>query len=1020
MAASSFKQLEILIRKFKQNTKIYKNRSYNETQVRSEFINPFLKILGWDVENIEGKSQYLRDVLEEDTVEVESKEGRKEKKKPDYAIRLNGERKFFIEVKKPSVDIEINNNAAFQIRRYGWSAKLPVSLLTNFEKVAIYNCTEIPNSTDAFNNSRIKVFNIDELLDQDKFEEFYKMYSKNAVYSGRFDEEVEKFNNHGTESIDDYFLQQIQNWRIKIAKDILQNNNKLLIDEVDIVAQNMINKIVFLRICEDRNIEEYEGLLGLGNYDELKAYINTADVKFNSGLFESLDSYGTNKIKINDETMLSIFKELYFPSSPYAFDVIDAHILGEIYEHFLAKKLHIKNNELFLENSPEVIESNGVVTTPRVLVKNIIESAIGKKIIELSIEELQKVKICDPACGSGIFLLETYEYLTAVMLKQYSENPEEYPEYLRKNYLDEWELTFTEKRRILEENIIGVDIDYQAVEVAKFSLLLKLLEGENIHSLADYTSYSGKKILPDLSSNILWGNSLVDSNYENVNLSATEDIKNKIVMFDWEDNFEEVFKAKGGFDFIIGNPPYIRIQNMVKYAKEEVEYYQDPKSKYTCGLTRNFDKYSLFVERAISLLNPTGRLGFIIPNKFLTLQYGQALRTLIYKNKLLEELYHFGSQKVFKGKGIYTCILTLDKSSSDYFAVKDIYDLDEWKRDNQKGLEISTHNILEYEAEKQWVFLSDKLKDVFDNIMSTISTKIEDIASPFVGLQTSADRIFILKNPTNIDDKYIYITDSAKNTWKIEKDITRPMLYKQEVNLYSEPDIQTYAIFPYKSFEGNTATLYSLSDMQNQFPECLKYLNQYQSQLLTRSVDDLDATNFYKYGRTQSLTKFQNDDKIVWSVITLEPKYFIDRNNFLFTGGGNGPYYALRKNEESNDHSLEYIYAILIHPITEGFLKSGYTSYFGGGYYSHGKQFVEKLPFREIDFTDENEKQKHDQITLWVKDIIDSTCELEDGLMPREKARTKKKITQLRKNVEKEVFSLYNLNLHEQKLILNL
>ncbi|WBF57662.1 Eco57I restriction-modification methylase domain-containing protein [Lysinibacillus sp. JK80] len=239
-------------------------------------------------------------------------------------------------------------------------------------------------------------------------------------------------------------------------------------------------------------------------------------------------------------------------------------------------------------------------------------------------------------------------------------------------------------------------------------------------------------------------------------------------------------------------------------------------------MNNNFDKYSLFVERSIQLLNDTGRLGFIIPNKFLTIQSGEALRTIIYNNKLLSELSNFGSQKVFQGKDTYTCLLTLYKGQCDKFIFNNIYDLEMWRHNSLKGKESSEHLISKYPPDKTWVFLNNTIKSILDGIKVNNPSTIENIAKPFVGLQTSADSVFILKKNISYDDKFIYFTDKEKKVWEIERSITRPILYRQGISLFSEPDIQAFAIFPYKSFEQDKAIIYSLEELQNNFPVALR------------------------------------------------------------------------------------------------------------------------------------------------------------------------------------------------------
>lgn len=1014
----SFSTIKNLVEKYNSNKAVYRSNGYHETRLRSDFISPFLKALGWDVDNEENKLQHLRDVVEEDTVEVSEESGEITKKKPDYSIRVNNARKFFVEVKKPSVKIENNNKAAFQTRRYAWNANLPVSILTNFEHVAIYDGNTQPNIEDDVRNSRLKIYSIEELLTN--FEDFYNLFSKEAVLSGEFDRNFVSVQQKGNESFDEYFLKQIEKWRLIIATNLLKNNKEINQDEISYLTQRLINRIMFLRICEDREIEKYRSLYSIRNYEELKKVFFDADRKYNSSLFNFIEDELSMNMKLDDEVLVSIFKELYFPDSPYVFSVVESHVLGEIYEQFLAKEIIVEKDRVDIIPKPEVVESNGVVTTPNYIVKEIIDRTF-KDLFNKELDEIRKVKICDISCGSGIFLIEAFNYLVNNLTSYYfKQGPEHFPEEIYTTGNNQWFLTLKEKNRILQENLFGVDIDEQAVEVARFSLLLKILEGENSEGIKEYLIKYKEQVLPNINGNIQWGNSLVDDEYYSFksNRELTEKQLVEINPFDWEMNFFEYF-GEEGFDYVIGNPPYIRIQNIVKYSPLEVAYYKSKKSPYFSSKEENFDKYSLFIERGLQLLKPDGRLGYIVPNKFLTLKSGKAIRKILASGRHLSELVNFGVQQVFKGRSTYTCIIILDKERSNNILVENVTDLNNWKyiRDNK---DISIHDSANYQDEKkQWVFLSTNTKEVLEKIENENKITIKDVSKPFVGVQTSCDEVFII-NPISEDNEYVDFIDSLGRQRRVERKILQPMLYDQELELFKTPAINAYAIFPYKEFVGKKAIMYTLDEMKNLFPQCLEYLNDYKEKLLGRKTPNLDETNFYKYGRSQSLSKFQGEEKLVWTVLSLEPRYIYDADNLMFTGGGNGPYYGLRPNSPDEKHSLMYIYAIITHPVTEAFLRAGMTSYFGGGYYSHGKQFIENLPFRAIDFQNSEEVVKHNEIVELVQEIIDVYSRRDMIGSPRLKVLLARQAHVLKKKLHSIVFDLYGLNQIERNIIENM
>ncbi|OQP18344.1 endonuclease, partial [Bacillus stratosphericus] len=249
-----------LVEKYKAHRSTFLKPTYNETQLRNDFIDPLLKCLGWDVDNTKGKTHILRDVIQEEYIEIKDEET---KKNPDYTLRINGTRKLFVEVKKPSVNILKSAKAAFQTRRYGWSANLGISVLTNFEHLVIYDCRYTPDKSDNEHIARYKVFSYEEY--EEAFDEIKDIISYESANSGALDEMFD-VNTRVGETFDEYFLQQIENWREKLAKTAIKNNTELGEEDVNFIVQRLLNRIIFLRVCEDRTIEKYETIKSIKNY----------------------------------------------------------------------------------------------------------------------------------------------------------------------------------------------------------------------------------------------------------------------------------------------------------------------------------------------------------------------------------------------------------------------------------------------------------------------------------------------------------------------------------------------------------------------------------------------------------------------------------------------------------------------------------------------------------------------------------------------------------------------------------
>jgi len=309
-------------------------------------------------------------------------------KAPDYCFRIGGVRKFFLEAKKPSVNIKYDIHPAFQLRRYAWSAKLPLSILTDFEELAVYDCRPRPVKTDKASTARIMYLTFKEYID--RWDDIASVFGREQILKGSFDKYVEtKKAKKGTAEVDTAFLKEIETWRLLLARNIALRNPALSQHELNFAVQQTIDRIIFLRICEDRGVEEYNRLLGVVNgtnvYKRLCAHFKHADEKYNSGLFhfsreqgrESPDELTLN-LAVDDKPLKDIIKSLYYPDCPYEFSVLPADILGQVYEQFLGKVIRLtKGHHAVVEDKPEVKKAGGVYYTPTYIVDYIVQNTVG-------------------------------------------------------------------------------------------------------------------------------------------------------------------------------------------------------------------------------------------------------------------------------------------------------------------------------------------------------------------------------------------------------------------------------------------------------------------------------------------------------------------------------------------------------------------------------------------------------------------------------------------------------------------
>lgn len=491
--------IHTLVEKYEANRDFYRTSKFNETQVRNEFLDPLFESLGWDIRNISGKSTNEREVLLEESLKADAIT---HSKKPDYTFRLFGERKFFLEAKKPCVDISTDDNPAKQVRRYGYTANLKISVLSNFEDLYIYDTSYKVEDGDTLTKARIKAYHYTDY--ENAADELLQLLGKESVYTGHFEEVWNNIElNVVHQSVDSLFLDQINQWRLMLGKQILSYDSNLDTDYLGDIVQSYINKILFLRVCEDRNIETYQRLLTIADHNshkELVAKFKDADNKYNSGLFEELIS--EEVIGNISSSFWTIIRQLYFPESPYSFTVLSSDILGRIYEIFIAERLAIVDGELKIVKKPENMERD-IVTTPNFVVREILRQTAVEIIKNKTANEINNLKCADIACGSGAFLLELYQVLHDSLVDYYIEND---CSKLIQTSIGTYKLPYEMKRNLLVNCIYGVDKDFNAVEACKFGLLLKLLEDEDVNSLSSF-----HPILPDLTNNIFYGNSLLST-----------------------------------------------------------------------------------------------------------------------------------------------------------------------------------------------------------------------------------------------------------------------------------------------------------------------------------------------------------------------------------------------------------------------------------------------------------------------------------------------------------------------------
>ena len=893
-----------------------------------------------------------------------------------------------------------------------------------------------PKSTDKPSIGRIRYYTYAQYLYS--FEEIHNLLSKESVLKGSFDKFAEsERQKRGTTEVDAEFLKEIESWREILAKDIAARNPKLSVRELNSAVQLTIDRIIFLRMCEDRGIESYgqiQSLLnGTNTYHRLRELFYHADGKYNSGLFDFKADQLTPELKIDDNPLKDIFQNLYYPDSPYEFSVLSADILGHVYEQFLGKVIRLtEGHHAKVEEKPEVRKAGGVYYTPTYIVDYIVKNTVGKIVgaaprglpekdgeeivgatrrgrpIGLTPQQISKIRVLDPACGSGSFLLGAYQYLLDYHRDWYQKDgSKKHTKEIYQGHGGQWNLTIQEKKRILLNNIYGVDIDTQAVEVTKLSLLLKVLESENQDTLEKQMKLFKERALPDLGTNIKCGNSLIGPDFyqgKQMNLLEPDEMY-RINPFDWENEFPEIMK-RGGFDVVISNPPYIRIQIMKEWKPIEVELY---KQNYTAASKGNYDIYVVFVERGLGLLNKGGRLGFILPHKFFNAQYGEALRALLSKGKHLADVVHFGDQQVFVGATTYTCLLFLDKAGTSKCRFLKVDDLSLWSntREATEGM-IPSANI----TAAEWNFAVGKGAALFEKL-NKIPVKLGDVADRiFQGIKTSADKIYIVdeieRKPKRVK---IFSKEKDAEYW-VEPDLFHPLIKGGDSRRFCLSRTNRLILFPYAPQGGGVTQLISESTLKANYPLTWVYLLDNKNYLENREEGKMRGARWYGYVYPKALDVMPLP-KIFTPDIAAHSSFSLDeKGDVFFTGGAAGGYGILIRAE----YSREYVLGLLNSKLFEWIIRQSATQ-MRGGYYSYESRFIRNLPIRNINFSDQTDEARHGQMVGLVEQMLDLHRRLTGAKTAHDKTILQRQVDATDKQIDRLVYDMYDLTDEEIKIV---
>ena len=647
-------------------------------------------------------------------------------------------------------------------------------------------------------------------------------------------------------------------------------------------------------------------------------------------------------------------------------------IMGEVYERFLAHRLDRKDGRIVIEDTDELRKKEGIYYTPRYIVDHIVAHTVGEKIkpvlaealallsyknskaARAKIGELAQIKVLDAAMGSGSFLLRAFDAFVDAY-RQYNAECAKHKQRGRQSAMTLFDapqdIPETVEKigvRVVTENIFGVDLDEQAVDVAKLNLWTRVMATER-DSIREYLRFSqtAKKIteqqLPTLANNLKRGNSLIDD------AAVAGD-----TAFNWENEFPEIM-GRGGFDCVIGNPPYERIQTMMGNAPKLVEFL---KANYRSAAAGNFDIYVCFIERGLHLLSPKGSFGYIVPHKFFQTEYGKGLRTLLSDGKHVRKIISFGDLQVFPQVSTYTCLLFLSKEPLEAMEYSLIGNIDAFAATEAlaQSFPVKTMSL----SQSPWNFIGERAQSWMKNA-EKVSKPLGEVAEEiFVGLQTSADDVFLFEAAAPLKGACDVFSTALGKPVKLEAKILKPVVRSGEIGrFWAQPT--HLVLFPYRLGKDG-ATLLPEKELRENFPLAWDYLKLNELKLAAR-----EHGKFKDKGWWQLYPK----NLEFWETPKVMLPYMIQRLSAFYDGGRNyfvnvttGGFGVRCKSEFQN----KFITALLNSALLDAYLRQISTN-FRGGYFAANKQFIEQLPIRTIDLKSKKDTTLAKQIIQHVETI---------------------------------------------------
>lgn len=901
---------------------------YNEEMTKKDFILPLFEALGWNTT---------------DSTEVTAEE-KISKKRVDYGFRINDVPQFFLEAKPFKGDLD-KREYIDQAINYAWHKGCTWAVLTNFEIIKIFNAEVKTNHPWL---SQFKSIHCSEFVI--KFDDLF-LLSRESLEKNILDREAEKWGKKATKiPIDKQLLEDFTQFRHLLSKNItkLNENRNLSQDELDESVQRILDRLIFIRNCEDR---ELEPKILISNYREweskgkgqliksLRETFTNFDKNYNSKIFST---HLCDSLDIDNEVLHKVIEGLY---KAYDFSLIDADVLGTIYEQYLSHILMKTEKRAKLTKNQLHRKEQGIYYTPTYIVDYIVRNTLGE-LLKTKKVDVEKIRVLDPACGSGSFLIKAFDVLHEYYRKSKGYN---------QTQLDlETNVPFTTKAKIIQNNIFGVDLDKQAVEIAQLNLLLKIAEKRHR--------------LPVLERNIKIGNSLIDDDA----VAGTK-------AFKWNEEFKEIFSS-GGFDVIVGNPPYVRQEELGEikpYLETNYETYQG-----------TADLFVYFFEKELKLLKENGYFGMIVSNKWLRAKYGKKLRKFI-SQFWIEELIDFGDLRVFSDATIYPCIIILRKTKKRNQKVRickmntlEFGSLREYVKNN--SFSINQNELIEQE----WSIQKKEGNEILRKIMVS-GIPIEEYVSAKInyGIKTGFNKAFIIDS----EKKKQFLEKDSKNF-----DLIKPVLSGVELKRYSIKSKNNFIIFTRRG-----------TDIFR-YPVVLKYFEDFRAELTpkTNKFQQIGRKpGKYKWFEIQDTVEYYKEfekPKIAWGNLSTKSSFTLDETNGYYI---NAPACILPTNSK-------YVLGVLNSKLMSYFLKS-ICAERRGGFIEQKPVYVSQVPIKRPT------KAQEDEITELVNEMLSLNERLVKigNKLTDERIKIEKEIQKNDAKIDELVYEIYGITEEEKKII---